>query len=390
MAPTLGIENEAASSAARGDVDAREPCASGDLTVYRLHDVGYEIDLIRAAALLAENAPERPRPVRGEAHAIQIPNPPVTVRLGIEPMRVGERTQDVELSARLFDFGVVSLRARIVIDAPRPWSELARLGAEIGAGPAWPDCFGRWGERLLARIGPALQRPGDSGVVEDYTVFRFQGLSDAGGRPLPIATLSDEHVAALLFAEPRALTAAARKELLSPRFSYFEDDLAVLAWNAALIVEPADDEDVAYVLEFANAQLLELRYYDAVLDRELPHLNAEIADARRGFHLLGRRYARVLGALQARVADATEVTERVENALKVTDDVYLARVYATALEIFRGRTWRGGIERKVAIVREAYTMLNGEAVARRGEFLEITVIVLILVELILALLGRSR
>src|SRR3989449_5037406 len=40
------------------------------------------------------------------------------------------------------------------------------------------------------------------------------------------------------------------------------------------------------------------------------------------------------------VADSTEIVERAENALKVTDDVFLARVYAAALELFRGRAWR--------------------------------------------------
>jgi hypothetical protein len=147
--------------------------------------------------------------------------------------------------------------------------------------------------------------------------------------------LTDEHVARLLFGESRPLSESARRDLLSPRFSYFEDDLAVLTWNGALIVEPStDDTDVEYVLEFANAQLLELRFYDSVLDRQIPRIYDEVAAARRGFHLIGRRYSRLLAALQGRVADATELVERVENSLKVTDDVYLARIYAAALEIF--------------------------------------------------------
>jgi len=183
--------------------------------------------------------------------------------------------------------------------------------------------------------------------------------------------------------------ARARHDLLSRRFSYFEDDLTVLAWNAALVVEPApDDTDVPYILEFANAQLLELRYYDSVLDQEIPRIYEGIAAARRGFHVIGRRYSRLLAALQSRVADATELVERIENSLKVTDDVYLARIYATALEIFRGNTWRGGIERKVTIVREAYTMLNAESTERRAEVLELTIILLIVVELVLAWVRR--
>src|SRR6185295_2301496 len=134
-----------------------------------------------------------------------------------------------------------------------------------------------------------------------------------------------------------------------------------------LIIEPAtEDEDVQYILEFANAQLLELRYYDATLDGEIPRIYAEIAATRRAFKIIGRRFSHLLRVLQTRVADATEVIERVENALKLTEDVFLARVYAAALDVFRGRTWRQGIDRKVAILGDAYTMLNAESQAHRA------------------------
>jgi uncharacterized Rmd1/YagE family protein len=89
--------------------------------------------------------------------------------------------------------------------------------------------------------------------------------------------------------------------------------------------------------------------------------------------------------LQAQVADSTELVERVENALKVTDDVYLARVYSAALELFRGRAWRAGIDRKLAILRDTYAMLNDEAQAARSETLEFAIVGLIVLELLLAL-----
>jgi len=76
--------------------------------------------------------------------------------------------------------------------------------------------------------------------------------------------------------------------------------------------------------------------------------------------------------------------ERVENALTVTDDVYLARVYSAALELFRGRAWRSGIDRKLAILRDTYAMLNSEAQAARSETLEIAIVVLIVGELAVA------
>jgi len=55
------------------------------------------------------------------------------------------------------------------------------------------------------------------------------------------------------------------------------------------------------------------------------------------------------------------------------------------LDTFRVGVWRRGIDRKVAIVRDAYTMLNAEAQARRGEVMELIVIALIALEILLAL-----
>jgi hypothetical protein len=368
--------------------DPTEPRVHGEAIVYRLFDVGYAIALERASDLLASSGPERRRPSRGEAQTIQIPNPPVTVGLGTEPIEIDGRPVEAEMSARVFDFGVVSLRARVSAHPGVIWNAYAGWGASVNAA-AWNDLLGRTRDRLLLRIASAIEQPLVSPVTEDYTVFRVHRLLDAEGAPFPPAELHDGEIARLLLGEQRSITPGAIRELLSPRLAYFADDLTVLTWASALVVEPVvEDTDVQYVLEFANAQLLELRWYDAVLDNEVPAIQTRFRQARHGFHLFGRSYSRLLESLQQRVADSVELIERVENSLKVTDDVYLARVYAGALEEFRERTWRSGIERKIAIVRGTYDMLNSESLVRRSETLEIIIVLLIAFEIGLALLRR--
>ena len=361
------------------------PFVRGEAILYRLFDVGYEIHLDKAFDLLGASAPERPKPVRGEARAIQIKNPPVSVQLGLESVAIGEHVQGVEVSARVYDFGVVSLRARLPAPDRLPWDDFVAFGIAAGASGAWA-LFELCRNRLLERIRPAIDRFEVSAVSEEYIVHRLYRVEDGSGKPVRPDLLPDDDIARLLVGEVKPLSEGARREVISSRFSYFEEDLTVLSWNAALVVESVpEDADVQYVLEFANAQLLELRYYDALLDKELPRTYDEIAAARGRFHLIGRRFSRLLTILQTRVADATEAVERVENSLKVTDDVFLARVYGAALDIFRVGVWRRGIDRKVAIVRDAYTMLNAESQARRGEVMELIVIALIALEILLAL-----
>lgn len=369
----------------------------GSATVYRLYDIGYVIALDRAGDLLGANTTGRVRPSRLEARAIQIRNPPLLVNLRSFDLLLDGSSCPASVAAHLFDFGVCSLQIRVTAPRGLTWSAFAEFGAAIDASADLAGVFDRELRDLVDRITPAVERPGIAPLSEEYKVYRIDRIDrpdhveNSDRLPQPISSadvLSDEQLAVLLIGERRRLSNAARRELVPYRFSYYDDDLTVLTWESALIVEPrAEDRDVEYVLEFANAQLLELRMYDLQLDAELPALydRAEAARARRRPRLAAR-FRAVLSDLQTRVADVTETVERVENALKVTNDVYLARIYAAALELFREQAWRRGIERKLAILRETYVMLNNEAQAARAELLEIAIVVLILVELVLGVL----
>jgi hypothetical protein len=354
---------------------------------YRLYDIGYEIDLDRASALFAPDGATRERPARNEAQALQIVNPPLFVSLGSESLTIEGAEWRADVSARLFDFGTCSLQLRIDAPGTLPWERFTEFGNAVDASGVLAPVFARHADALRARVAPAVERPNLAPVVEDYVVFRITRLTDGDGASLGTDVLTDDHIVPLLLRERRGLSPDARRELLPHRFSYYPDDLTILTWDNALVVEPrSDDRDVEYILEFANAQLLELRFYDAVLDAELPAMYDRIAAARGRISALPTwRYRPLLARLQTRVADVTETVERVDNALKVTDDVYLARIYAAALELFRGTTWRRGIERKLQIVRETYGMLNAEAQAARAELLEIAIIALIVIEIVVGL-----
>jgi hypothetical protein len=358
----------------------------GAVTAYRLHDVGYALDLAHAARLLEAQSPARARPTRGEAKALVIAQPPLTVPLGPVPLPADGVSIPAELSACCFDFGVISLRLRVPVADGTPWVDLLALARRLersDLGLVFGPALGA----LVAQLKPAIERPAIAPVVEDYTVWRFTRLREGGAAATP-ASLDDAALTALLLGESRPLTEDARRNLLSRRFSYTDQDLTVLSWDAALVAEPlVADQDVEFLLEFANAQLLELRVYDAYLDAELPQLYDRALLARRGTTaLLVRRFENVLAGLHTMVADTTEVVERVENGLKVTNDVYLARIYQAALTLFREEAWRHGLARKLQIFRDTYAMLNDEAQTARGNVLEVIIILLIVTEVILGLL----
>jgi hypothetical protein len=147
--------------------------------------------------------------------------------------------------------------------------------------------------------------------------------------------------------------------------------------------------DLPLAVEFANVELLLLRSYDAHLDAQAPPLYRRIAAAQRRFALpLVHRSRRLLHQVQRLVVEVSEVTERIDNAFKVTDDVYWNRLYSALLGVLRVQVWRDGVNQKLVLLRATYGILHDEADAERANALEWAIILLILVELIVALVGQ--
>ncbi|HTR64938.1 MAG TPA: hypothetical protein VMH85_04145 [Terriglobales bacterium] len=64
--------------------------------------------------------------------------------------------------------------------------------------------------------------------------------------------------------------------------------------------------------------------------------------------------------------ELTEFSEKLDNALQATGDMYLARIYAAALELFRVHVVGTAVDRKLAIIRDTYTALHDESSSAGG------------------------
>ena len=352
---------------------------SGSITVLRFYDVAYAIDLGRVESLASSPARIRFKPAA--AKSLNFAVPPVEFSIGRVEVDLTSKALGCEAFARVYDFGVVAIHLRTAI-SDQTWTEFSSLTQRIAAfgeteteAPIWRDLL----DQIRKTIGPAMERPEVSDLQEEYVIASVQRLSPALNTE---QFLQQVDLVPLLSGETRALSSSARVDLLRHVHSYYENDLVVLTWDRAFMLDPDGASDIEDVLEVANAQLLELRYYDAVLDAELPRMYDRVGQTHKRLRGLGRgRYARLARDLHRLVADVTEITERVDNALKVTEDVYLARVYAAALDLFRVQNWGAAVDRKLNIMRDTYTMLYEEAATARAELLEIIIILLIAFEI---------
>ena len=212
--------------------------ASGSVLLYRLWDLGDEIDLPAADRLFADSAPARRKPGRSEARALSIPTPPLVVSLGTQSLQVAGRTCGVDCHATLFDFGVASVRLHVTPPAPIPWARLTGLVGALGNHPGVEALATERREHLIQRLRPAVRAPQLAPRAEDYTVVRLMGLQDPAGSPCDPRELSERQLAELLLPEGAALDPRTLATLLAHRSSYTTRDLTVLGWDAALVVEP--------------------------------------------------------------------------------------------------------------------------------------------------------
>jgi hypothetical protein len=390
--PAIAADPDAHKAAAAA-IRSEPMVLAGHVTALRLFDLAYAIDLGRAERLWAQQDRQgaRSRLTGTPPKAVAFGDPPLGLVLPPVRLALVEDDQALEIdaavTARLYAFGVVTLALQIPADGLNWRRFTARVNAvEAAIGPQTAIAF--WHgllDILRDPIGAALTRPNRSELEEDYLVATVHQFAE----PVPASALGrDIDLVPLLSGETRKLADTARADLLSRRFSYYADDLVILTWDRAFIYEPRRDTDVADVIEVANAQFLQMRYYDELLDAELPRMYDLVEEATRRLSRGPRRFAGLARRLYTLVAEVTELTEKVDNALQVTEDVYLARVYSAALDLFRVKSVSAAVERKLAIIRDTYAALYDEAASSRAGLMEAAIVVLILVEILLALVRR--
>jgi len=343
--------------------------------LYRLYDVAQEIDLDKVEQLLAGAKPiTRLRLSKVSPKSMHFKNPPVTIELGESTLKVLDTELPAVVTARVYDLGVVTVLLRLNLPTQYTYRELKKLAVNLAVTEKLEPIFWSHLETVRNELRTALVAENYEGFVEDFTIFYFREWRHEWD-PVP-----------LLLGEDSEVSAEVRQETLKYRFAY-SDDFTIITWESAIVYDPSGSSDIPDLLEFASAQLLELRYYDNVLETELERMYDAIQEADKRRHYLRlNRYRRITRQLLELVAEITEITGRIQNALRVTEDVFYARVYAAALKIFRVKEWAEGIAEKVSVIERSYAMLSDEIVTQRFLVLETAIVLLFIIEIIIGLL----
>ncbi|MCA9284936.1 MAG: hypothetical protein KDA22_06975 [Phycisphaerales bacterium] len=307
---------------------------------------------------------------------------PILVRRAMEPVEVGGFRSEPEAMLAVYDFAGLTVGFTFALSGPL--ESLVRLSDALYENLALGEQARMLAKDLLQAVRTAVTRPGLAEVMEDYCIYQLATLEPP---LLPEALLADHGgtIARILRAEQGPLSEGERRDAMESRLSYRPDDLLIIDWNAALALDRDIESSVA-VLTFANLELLELRVLDARLDDLLDEAYDTVSNP-------GWRAAVGMGASASHVrriahlqVDAAVLYEQVNNAIKLLGDQFLARVYRVASRRFHIGEWDTSILRKLSTVEQIYAKVNDGQAARRMEYLEWIIILLIAVEVVMSLL----
>lgn len=314
---------------------------------------------------------------------------PYLINLGKKTKQValGEK-YEFSIDAKLYDFGVVTIRLSMnfkgSIKEMGLLSNLLVENEEIEK-EAWKQV-----ELITQEIKDLLISPIDVITYEEYTIFHIKKADQKLHMPKLVGRYGRE-IAAVLRSETEELSEAQIQDTLKSSISYFVDESVFVQWNNALVISDDEILDMMDVLEYANIQLLELRAYDYVLDKEIDAAyDALIEIKTKPWYQIGvEPFSPKLDKLEEVRLDVTQIIEKVENTLKIVGDPYLAKVYRIATEKFRLNEWKNNVQEKLGIMESFYGTVSNRVQNSRLLVLELFVALLFLIEVALYFFGKK-
>lgn len=363
----------------------------GQVVVFFAFDIGHEVDLGLVSKLLT-SSPKGPlsRKKQTPNYLQYTPSPHVSY-LGQCEILSGWLG---EIEATIFDFGAVSVAYRWTLPEHPDYAQIELTLADLPAISKQvydSDLEFHAKEQVNAlskRIQSAITRPELSSLVEDYYVFILEQFrphaQDGMLKAEVLLETQATTLAQILQFDMESLSRAQRREALSKSISYYERDLVLIDWNASIIYD-SDYTDTLNVLELLNVELLEARYMDAQLDKRIKNYEGLSQKQPLWFIPLAIPYRQAINELAELKIESSVLAERVDNALKLIGDLYLARVYSAASEQFYLHTWDASISRKLDIINSLYQLLTDRVNSSQAQTLELIIIILILIEIFLNL-----
>lgn len=318
-------------------------------------------------------------------HYLRFERPPLIEPIPPMVLETGDR---VEGRIKYYDYGVVSIELELPFECDWP-SLILQSSRWIGAA-ALENRAAELVRAALNRATRALVKPYTTWLREDYFMIQLQEIAGADGKSLAAEELFASHgqdIAQLVRGESAALSDAERQEVLQSSISYSHTDLLVVGWSGALVYGSSEGAATTIqLLEYANTQLLEFRYYDSLLTTLLDGVYRSLE--RKGGLLATWRLSREAASLNTIRLDVMELTERVDNAVKFLSDMFYARLYGLIAAKVGVPDYRRLVDQKLRTAGELYRFMVDQFNQTRSFVLELAVVIILVIDLVFLFRGK--
>ena len=303
--------------------------------------------------------------------------------------RVGPRGPvRVERGIKLLPVGALSITIRVPFEVEHVEDLVEYHDLQFSNGSLHQEVR-RLAEEVRRELAPYYIRPVPHLAEEEaYTVFCIDSpLLTVDGTPLNAENWLRAHrrsVASLLTQEPDIdhLSKQETEESTQRFLSYYEHDVVVVDWDAALIVDQHQSfDETLYVMELANLQLAELEAYDRILDEALERAYRDLATrSMRGRNSIMRELREIR-------IDLARFSDELSNITKFFGDWHLARIYENISARFHLAEWHRTIDDKLQTLDDLYQLLNHDQTNRWMLLLEVTIVLLFVIDLVILFFG---
>lgn len=348
----------------------------GSVVFLTLYDICEEIRLPEAREILKlQPAGREPSFKHTAPEYVRFEQPPVVEALDAFALSAGERLRG---RIKYYDYGVAVVELILAFEGG--WQQLIDLSSRHVAGFEIERQASQIARQRVARVARALIKPYENWLTEDYFIFHVMEIE---GNPTAgeVCLQHQAEIAQIVRGENCPLSEAERSEIMQSAMSYYPSDLVIIGWNGAFLYDTAaGGETTIQLLEYANSQLLEFRYYDEVLTRRLKLVYQSLD---RGTGFLARwRLARAAARLYTLLLDVTELTERADNSIKFLSDMFSARLYRLAAAKVGVPDYKELVDRKLRTADSLYKFMVEQFNQSRAFALELLVVVILIIELV--------
>jgi hypothetical protein len=294
----------------------------------------------------------------------------------------------IERAVKLLPVGAISITIRVPFEVQHIEDLVMFHDLQFSNGSLHEEVR-RLAEEVRSELASFYIRPvRELAEEEAYTVFCLQSpLRTEDGAPLSAENwwrANRRSIASLLTQEPDIdhLSRQEADESTGRFLSYYEHDLVVVDWDAAMIMdEPRNFDETLYVMELANLQLAELEAYDRILDDSLERAYRDLSA--RTF----RSRTAMLRELREIRIDLARFSDELSNITKFFGDWHLARIYQNVSARFHLADWHRTIDDKLQTLDNLYQLLNHDQTNRWMLMLEVTIVLLFIIDVIILFLG---